>query len=189
MKIMKLDPVVKKESAFIAVSSLICAALVCGGFALFGAFDLSVLWGGILGWALAAGNFFLMSLDVQRAVSCEDENQAKLKMRASYTWRMLAMLALVALSLLWDKIHWGPVVAAVFYPRVMIMLRQIWQKFVTKETDAEAASYPAAPALDDEEETEDGFERALGHFATKIPTDYAAKKDEDSDQTGAEERK
>ena len=125
---MKLDPVVKRETAFIAAASLVCAAAVQLGFLLFGKWDMPVLLGGIIGWAMAVLNFFIMSLDVQRAVECGDEVQAKMKMRASYTWRMFAMLAVMVVSFVVDAIHWLPVVASVFYPRIVITVRQLWQR-------------------------------------------------------------
>jgi len=172
---MKLDPVVKRETAFIAMSSLFCAALIQGGFFLFGKWDLSVLWGGVIGWVLTVGNFFLMSLDVQKAVESDDPQKAQMKMRASYTWRMMAMLAVMVVSFVVDGIHWLPVVASVFYPRIVITVRQLWQKFVLKIPE-EVPETASAPAEWDEEEEEDGFEKALGQFAKKINTDYSSAK-------------
>lgn len=190
----KLDPVVRKESGFIALSSLICAALVQAAFLLFEKWDFSVALGGIIGWVLSAGNFFLMSVGVQSAVECADENQAQLKMRTSYTWRMVVILAVMVISFVVDAIHWVPVVASIFYPRVIITIRQLWQRYVRKmpEEEPAAAGAPAVPAEDDTDE-EDGFEKALGHFARKIPTDYAAaaqtaekKKQQDEEEKNAD---
>lgn len=172
---MKLDPVVKRETAFIAVSSLFCAALIQGGFFLLGKWDLSVLWGGAIGWALAVGNFFLMSLDVQKAVESDDPQKAQMKMRASYTWRMMAMLAVMVVSFVVDGIHWLPVVASVFYPRIVITVRQLWQKYVLKIPE-EVPETAAAPAEWEDDEEEDDFEKAVGQFAKKINTDYSSAK-------------
>ena len=185
---MKLDPVVRRETAFMAVSVLICTALMQVGFFLCGRWDVSVLLGGIVGWVMAAGNFFLMSLNVQRAVECGDANQAKMKMSASYTWRMSAMLGVMIVTFILDFIHWLPVVAAVFYPRIVITVRQLWQKFVLKIPE-ETPSVPSSTVDEPEEETEDGFEKALGHFARKINTDYTsassdAKEDAADDEKG-----
>lgn len=182
---MKLDPVVKRETAYIAASSFVCAAVIQLVFFLLGEWDLSVALGGVVGWILAVGNFFLMSLDVQRAVECGDENQAKLKMRASYTWRMMAMLAGMVVSFIVDAIHWVPVVASVFYPRIVITVRQLWQKYVLKiPEETPAASAPAQW----EEDEEDGFEKAVGQFAKKINTDYSSAKPDAEKQNEKESK-
>ncbi len=185
---MKLDPVVRRETVFMAVSTLICAALLQAGFFLFGKWDYTVLLGGIVGWVMAAGNFFLMSLNVQRAVECGDENQAKMKMRASYTWRMSAMLGIMIITFILDAIHWLPVVASVFYPRIVITVRQLWQKYVLKVPEEVPAS-AVREIPEDENEEEDGFEKALGHFARKINTDYSADASAKKDDAADEEEK
>ncbi len=173
---MKLDPVVRRETVFMAVSVFICSVLLQAGFFLFGKWDYTVLLGGIVGWGMSVGNFFLMSLNVQRAVECGDENQAKMKINASYTWRMTAMLGIMIVTFILDAIHWLPVVAAVFYPRIVITVRQLWQKFVLKiPEEVPSSPVPAADEQEDDEDTEeDAFEKALGHFARKINTDYSA---------------
>jgi|GEM_PF-457968 len=165
---MKLDPAVKKESLFIALTTLAGGAVVQLVFLLIGRWNLSVLLGGVIGWAAAAANFFFMSVTVQRAVASGDEARAKQMMSLSYTVRTLGLLGVVALSLIVDAIHWIPVVAAVFLPRAAILVRQLTQK---KEETPAAPSSPAA-APEEEEEEEDGFEKFVGHFAGRINTDY-----------------
>ena len=68
-----------------------------------------------------------------------------------------------------------PVVAAILYPRLVITARQMWERSHAKGESAPAA--PSAPIPEEEEETEDGFEKMVGHFAKKIPTDYNVKPD------------
>jgi hypothetical protein len=172
---MKLDPAVKKESAFIAAASLAGTVLVQLVFAMLGKWDLSVLLGGAIGWIMAAGNFFLMSLTVQRAVGAGDSVRAGQTFRLSYTVRTLAMLGVIALSLLVDAIHWIPVVAAVFFPRVAILIRQ-WIESGKEKPDTEEIKDGAAPSpapAEEEEETEDEFEKFVGSFAKKIDTNYS----------------
>ena len=185
---MKLDPVVRKETAFMAVSTLVCSALLQAGFFLFGKWDYTVLLGGLVGWVMTTGNFFLMSINVQKAVECYDAQQAQLKMRASYTWRMTAMLGIMIATFILDSVHWLPVVAAVFYPRIVITVRQLWQKYVLKIPEEVPAS--AVREIPDEEDgQEDGFEKALGHFAKKINTDYSAAASDAKEDTVKEEEK
>lgn len=174
---MKLDPVVKRETGFIAVSTLICTLLLQLVFVVLRRWNSAVALGGAVGWILTVGNFFFMSRDVQRAVEetagDPDNHRAEMRMKLSYTRRMLVMLAVIAASLLLDQIHWIPVIAAVLYPRLVITVRQVWERFVLKKnTDPAPASLPVQE--EEETEEEDGFERMVGHFARRIRTDYSS---------------
>ena len=51
-----------------------------------------MILGGLGGGIIAVLNFFLMGLTVQKVVSLEDEGQARNKMKASYSQRMLLQL-------------------------------------------------------------------------------------------------
>ena len=55
-------------------------------------FDYTVFLAGIGGFIFAAGNFFLMGLTVQKAAACEDEGSARMRLKASYSQRMLLQL-------------------------------------------------------------------------------------------------
>ena len=52
-------------------------------------FDYTVILAGGIGGVIAVLNFFFMGLTVQKIVSMEDEKQAAMKMKASYTQRMM----------------------------------------------------------------------------------------------------
>lgn len=188
MKKMQLDPVVKKELRFIALAALICSVLVQVGFWLVSlwveavSWDYTVALGGVLGYILAVFNFFLMCLAVQRSVSDPDPRHAQLAMKASYTRRMLMILAVLIVSFVVDAIHWLPVAAAVFYPTVSIFVRQFWTRYVLKRTEEEPAATETVP-VEDEEETEDEFEKAISRFAGKIDTDYLKNDPEESGNT------
>ncbi len=187
MKKMQLDPVVKKELRFIALAALICSVLVQVGFWLVSlwveavSWDYTVALGGVLGYILAVFNFFLMCLAVQRSVSDPDPRHAQLAMKASYTRRMLMILAVLIVSFVVDAIHWLPVAAAVFYPTVSIFVRQFWTRYVLKRTEEPAATETVP--VEDEEETEDEFEKAISRFAGKMDTDYLKNAPEESGNT------
>ena len=55
-------------------------------------FDYTVILGGLGGGAVAVLNFFLMGLTVQKAAACEDEGSARMRLKASYSQRMLLQL-------------------------------------------------------------------------------------------------
>ena len=173
MKIQKADPVVVKEVRFMAVASFVCACLVQIGFVIAGKWDYTVAVGGVVGWALTVLNFLLMSLGVQRAVSDPDPQHAQLVMKASYTWRTVGMLAVMVVSFVLDFIHWLPVVAAAFYPSIVIFVRQLWTKYVRKQTGDDPLPEGAVREIpEDEDGEEDEFEKMVGTFARKIDTDY-----------------
>lgn len=51
-----------RETIYIAVGVVICGAVMVGVFALLGKFDLSVIWGALVGSALTVLNFFVMAI-------------------------------------------------------------------------------------------------------------------------------
>ena len=55
-------------------------------------FDYTVILGGLGGGAVAVLNFFLMGLTVKKAADCEDEGSARMRLKASYSQRMLLQL-------------------------------------------------------------------------------------------------
>lgn len=130
---MKFDAEVKREILLMAVGCAICSAVVCAVFAVLGYFDLTVLVGAAVGFLLAFGNFFFMSVGIINAIATGDENTAKLKMRSSYTGRTIVMLLIMAASILIEGIHWLPVVLSVFYPRIVITVKNLVSMFVMKK--------------------------------------------------------
>ena len=75
----KVDPIVKKETLWICACVLVGSMLMQAVFLLLQRWDVTVLLGNLLGAALAVGNFFLMSLDVQKAVESDDPQKAQMK--------------------------------------------------------------------------------------------------------------
>ena len=179
---MKLDPEVKKEMRFMALGCAVCSAAVALVFIIIGKFDLSVLWGTLIGYALAVGNFCLMSFGIIKALETGDEAAAKLKMRSSYIWRTIVMLAIMALSIAVEFIHWVPVLASVFYPRIIITVRGLINNYKLKKSPPPEYS---APADDDEgEEKPDEFEKFVSGFSKGSVPEVNKKSDggDDSDK-------
>lgn len=185
---MGLDPVVKKENLYMLAGCGVCTIILQFLFVAFGRYDYTVLLGGLWGCFIAVLNFFLMSLAVQRAVSSGDEASAKLKIQASYTKRMLVMIALMAVGILLPVMHWCPVLAAVFYPRVVILARGMIQSFRQRRTHSNAAEETdkgAKPSSnesahsfseeDAEDESEDEMERLVGFFGAKAVSKAASR--------------
>ncbi len=85
---------VLKESLLVLVGVLIASAVMCGVFALLGKFDLSVVWGGLVGTVLAAGNFFFMAVSATVAADkaeADNVQAGKALMKSSYFIRLLVL--------------------------------------------------------------------------------------------------
>lgn len=94
-----VQPAVEKETKKVAASTLIGVILMWIGFAVFHfifpekvPFDYTVFLGGIGGGIVAVLNFFLMGLAVQKVAATEDEEMARMRMKASYSRRMLLQI-------------------------------------------------------------------------------------------------
>ena len=180
---MKLDPEVLDENRKMARDCLILTAVMAAGFLVARRFDLSVVWGLLIGYALAVGNFYFMSVGLTKALSTDavrlmgeivKETAAKTKIRQSYLIRTLVMLAVMAFSLWTERIHWVPVIASVFYPRIVLAMRGAWtwirrRRHPEEEPEPAAREIPAEPLNESlnepEEETPDEFEKFVSHFS------------------------
>lgn len=130
-----VQPAVKKETTKVAASTLIGIILMWIGFAVFHfifpekvPFDYTVFLGGIGGGIVAVLNFFLMGLAVQKVAATEDEEMVRMRMKASYSRRML-------LQILWIiAVAVAPCFALVagllplLFPSIGIKLRGILKK-------------------------------------------------------------
>ena len=89
---------VYQQTGTVACGVGLCVALMIGIFALVGAFDLTVLWGGLLGGLLSVGNFFFMALVAtvasDKAVAQDVDGGQKL-VKSSYPIRLLVLAAIL----------------------------------------------------------------------------------------------
>ena len=147
-----------------ALGSLICTAVVALVFVLLRKFDVTVALGCLVGYVLTVGNFFVMSNTLTKAISTGDEVTAKLKMKQSYVTRSVVMLVVMGASIVLEQIHWVPVIASVFYPRIVIFVRGIVQNIRNQKNPPEENPDNYVKWEDDEEET-DEFEKFVGGFS------------------------
>ena len=94
-----VQPAVKKETKKVAIGTFICVALMWAVFGIGHAvmpqkipFDYTVILAGLIGGIVAVLNFFLMGMTVQKVVSMENDKQAAMKMKTSYSQRMMFQL-------------------------------------------------------------------------------------------------
>lgn len=117
---MKIDRTILHETLRIAVGVAALCAVMCAVFLILRRFDLSVLLGALLGWAITVGNFFLMGLSVQAVLGKGDA--ATKFMRNSHTLRTLLCLVLAGVGI--AALHLNPfaVILPLLFPTPLILL-------------------------------------------------------------------
>ena len=123
----KIDSTVLKESAYVALFTLVLSVFMQAVFLIIGKWDYTVLLGNLLGAAAAAGNFFAMGITVQNALG-KEEKQAKNMMKLSQTLRMLALFGVAVVGYLVPVFHTITVVVPFLFPRIAVALRAIFIK-------------------------------------------------------------
>ena len=68
---------VLKQTGIIAIGQAVCVAAMVGIFALLGQFDMTVLWGGIVGGVLAVLNFLTMAVGAMIAADKATQQEVK----------------------------------------------------------------------------------------------------------------
>ena len=123
-----LDPVVKKETVFIAAWVLILCVLMNAVFLVLSQWNLTVLFGTLLGGSTAVLNFLLMGLTVQSAVT-KDEKEAKTLIKTSQSLRLVMQLAAVVIAAaIPAAFHLWAAVIPLLFPRVAMMIRPLFSK-------------------------------------------------------------
>ena len=87
-----------KQTGTVALGLGLCVALMISIFALAGAFDLTVLWGGLLGGLLSVVNFFFMAMVATVASDkaiAQDVSGGQKLVKSSYPIRLLVLAAVL----------------------------------------------------------------------------------------------
>lgn len=87
-----------KETTVVAIGEVIGTAIMIGVFALLGYFELSVLWGGLIGMILSVGNFFFLAVIASLAgkkAQQQDVAAGQKMIKASYPVRLLVLAVLL----------------------------------------------------------------------------------------------
>ena len=118
----KVDAVVLQETYYIATVTAILSLLIQSVFLVISRWDYTVLLGNILGILASVGNFFLMGLTVQSAVTKEPDEAKKLvKMSQSLRFFGLLVVALIAYIIpIFNVITFA---IPLLFPRIAISLR------------------------------------------------------------------
>ena len=129
----KIDPTVKKETLYILLWTLVLSFLMEAVYILAGWWDISVLFGNLIGGAAAVGNFFLLGLSVQSALD-KDKKEAKDLMKISQGLRLFGLIAVVIAAYILSKyvpvieIDIIALVIPYLFPRVAMAIRTLTLK-------------------------------------------------------------
>ncbi len=127
----KIDPTVKKETLYILIFSVIFSVLMQSVYLCIGKWDITVLYGNLLGVFGAVGNFFLMGLTVQKALG-KEQKEIKNMMKLSQMLRMLILFAVALVGYLVPVFNLVAVVIPFIFPRVAVTLRALLIKDQSK---------------------------------------------------------
>lgn len=128
----EVQPAVKKETGHVAVYTAIGAVLMWGIFGILHGvmpekvpFDYTVFLGGIGGGLIAVLNFFLMGLTVQKVAVSTDEDAARMKMKASYSQRMLLQMLWVVAAIALPCFQFVAGILPLLFPSLGIKIHSI----------------------------------------------------------------
>ena len=116
---------VVKETKRIGVGTVIMLVVMLAVYAVLGKFTVSVLLGGLLGSAYAIFNFFMLGMTLQKAASMTDQQMAHMKVRSSYSTRMIGMLILAVVAFALPFVEGIPCLIALLFPRATIFVLQV----------------------------------------------------------------
>ena len=114
-----------KETKRIAVGTVIMLVVMLAVYAVLGKFTVGVLLGGLLGSVYAIFNFFLLGMTLQKAASMTDQQMAHMKVRSSYSTRMIGMLILAVVAFALPFVEGIPCLIALLFPRATIFVLQV----------------------------------------------------------------
>ncbi len=114
-----------KETKRIGVGTVIMLVVMLAVYAVLGKFTVGVLLGGLLGSAYAIFNFFMLGMTLQKAASMTDQQMAHMKVRSSYSTRMIGMLILAVVAFVLPFVEGIPCLIALLFPRATIFVLQV----------------------------------------------------------------
>ena len=114
-----------KETKRIGVGTVIMLVVMLAVYAVLGKFTVGVLLGGLLGSAYVIFNFFLLGMTLQKAASMTDQQMAHMKVRSSYSTRMIGMLILAVVAFALPFVEGIPCLIALLFPRATIFVLQV----------------------------------------------------------------
>ncbi|MBE6730369.1 MAG: hypothetical protein E7564_01620 [Ruminococcaceae bacterium] len=132
----KIDKVVLKETKYIALWVIIFSLIMEAVFLIINKWDYTVLLGNLLSATVGVLNFFLMGLGVQKAVM-QEEKEAKQTMKVSNLMRTFLLFVAAVIGVTVSVFNNWAVIIPLFFPRVAILLRPLFDKRKDENKNAE----------------------------------------------------
>lgn len=123
--------IVFQETSVIALGEAICVPLMVLAFFLCGAFDRTVVFGGIAGALIALANFFFMALSTSLAADKaqqQDVRGGKSTMRFSYIFRLILMYGALIVCAKSGVMNLLALVIPVLMVRPIIMFAEFFRR-------------------------------------------------------------
>lgn len=123
--------IVFQETSVIAIGEAICVPLMVLTFFLYGAFDRTVVFGGIAGALIATANFFFMAMSTSLAADkalAEDVKGGQATMQFSYIFRLIFMFGALAVCAKSGMMNLLALVIPVLLVRPIIMFAEFFRK-------------------------------------------------------------
>ncbi|MBQ8540272.1 MAG: ATP synthase subunit I [Clostridia bacterium] len=112
---------VKTDVLRVCAGNFILGAIMVVVFALAGQFSLSVIWGALLGNAFVSLSFLWLALSVSKNLE-KDPDNARKRVSATYTYRLLAMAAMIIIAIKLPVFNWVAAIIPLFYQRLVITI-------------------------------------------------------------------
>ncbi|MBR6705823.1 MAG: hypothetical protein IKI84_03980 [Clostridia bacterium] len=122
---MKADRTVLKETGRTAAFTFLLTLVMHAVFLIGSWWDLTVLWGSLLGLAGAVADFFLLGLGVQKAVS-SDEKTAKNIIRISQQGRLMMLAVILVIAFTVPVFHKLAAILPLFFQKIGVRLRALF---------------------------------------------------------------
>ena len=135
----KLDPVVRKETAYAATWVAALSLVMEAAFLILKRWSGAVLAGNLIGAGAAVGNYLLLGITVAKAAGGPPEKVA-MKVRSSMTARMLGQAVICAIAVGILKTNVYATILPLLFPRIGIAFRPMIdrKRGKTAETDQTA---------------------------------------------------
>lgn len=147
----KLDPVVKKETTYVSAWVLAGCLLIQGVCLVAGWWSLSVLLGALLGGVTAVGNFLLMCLMVQKAVT-QTAKQAQNTVKLSQGLRLMMQGLILVLAAVVPVFNIWAAAIPLLIPRIAVSIREWRNAKLNPSPDRPAIGWDDEDLMDEEDD-------------------------------------
>ena len=124
---------IKNDIKKLSIYVLVMTVIMVGVFAACGYFDMSVIYGAILGYAAAMANFILLAITLSKSLGKAEH--ATRTMGLSYVLRMIMIAAAVMIAITSPFFNYVAAVIPLVFPRFAIMIMNLRKKKVKPEND------------------------------------------------------